>query len=110
MPLVNRRYRLLARFNAIEPVPMLIIDLVEMNFIRADNRLQDPGITCIQCFGASFLCNRVARRGCIGSACDKYPSFGSFVPDAIWITSAGQHGNTIFVFSLCEEISVNIPE
>lgn len=46
MPDVYRRNGLLAGANAIEPVAVLIIAFVKVNFVRSDDSIENFGIAC----------------------------------------------------------------
>src|SRR5665648_391129 len=74
--------------DTIEPVTMLIIYFVQMDFILLDNGCQNFRIARIKCKATFAFRNRIAGRSRIVTARNKNPAFRAFIPYSVRITTA----------------------
>ena len=87
---------------------MLVIALIQMNFIRSDYALQNLGVTAHQRLQGLRLATRIAG-GNFNIAGHKDPSLAALELDAIGKISADVHGDAVGIEAMGQEITVNIP-
>src|SRR5947209_17278384 len=104
-----RSYRRLPGSNALQPVSMLIIAFVEMNFVRPDDAIEDLGIACHE---RLRLCSRsgsrVAGRHSLITG-DEDPALRSVEFDSVRIIARDRHSDAVRVSRFSLEFSVHVP-
>src|SRR3954447_10753809 len=96
--------------DALEPVAMLIIALVEMNFVRSDDAIEDLGITRHQRLRlfAGRTSGITCRHGFV--ARNENPAFGSVKLDAVRVFARDRHPDPVCVPGFGFELAVDVPE
>src|SRR6185503_11732700 len=89
---------------------MLILAVVEVDLVRSNDRLDDPGIAGIQRLSVLQLRHRIARRHRLVAARHEDPSFASLEPDAVRKIAADDHADAVRIQRFSLEWAMNIPE
>ena len=95
--------------DAIEPVAMLIIALVEVNFVRPDHRVQDLWIARLQRLQFGLRPGGIGS-GCLRIARDEDPPLRSVELDAVRKVAADVHGHAIRVDGMSKKLAVDVPK
>src|SRR5436309_3259833 len=108
MPDLDRRNGLLAAPYAIEPVSVLVLTLIEMNFVRADHGVEDFRIARYQGFEIRLFGAGIGRRHHF-IARYKDPALSPVELDSVPVIARDGHGNAVRVYGLSLEFAVHIP-
>jgi len=80
---LGRCYRRFARFDAVEPIAVLLLTYVQVDFIIANIGFKNFGIARLQRFAVFAFFNRVSRGGGVIAARDKYPAIVTLKTNAV---------------------------
>src|SRR6476660_10495882 len=107
---LHGRYRLLPGPDAVQPVTVVILTFVEVNFVGTDDRFDNPGIARSECLAVLKFRDRIARRHRLVAPGYEYPAVGAFEPDAVCEVAAHNHSNAVCIQGFGPERTVNVPQ
>src|SRR5689334_11656718 len=96
----DRRDRLLPRSNAIEPVAVVLLAVVEMYFVWPDDRLDNLWIACLERFRVLQLRHWIARGHCLVATRHEDPPVRPYETDPVRKIAADDHVDAVGVHRL----------
>src|ERR1019366_4977801 len=101
-------YRRLAGPDAGQPVEVVVVALMQMDFVRADCRVQNLGIAGVEGFAEGG--GGVAGSDFLGAASDEDPAVVTLEAHAVGELVVDDHGDAIGVFRLDMVGTVDVPQ
>src|SRR3954471_13045597 len=106
----DRRDRLLARADAVEPVAVMILALVEMDFVGFDHRRDDLWVAGRERLAVLQLRHRIAGGDRLVAARDEDPALAADELDAVGEVAADDHPDAVRVDPFGAERAVDVPQ
>src|SRR5258705_675885 len=98
-----------AALDAVEPVTVLVVALVEMHLVGADDGVENLWIAGHEGFDLRSLAGGFGGGGHLVAG-DEDPALGAVPLDAVREVAGDVHGDAVGVDGMGEEFSVDVPE